>query len=117
MSELRELSGRELRLTLNGLTPEERAEVARMLESAAAPSAAPSFELLVGLSPWLLKAVDEVKADAGGASLTQATKAALLKALNQVATPGATSTARPFPPARALIRRLWARKGARAFEA
>jgi hypothetical protein len=84
LSELRSLSNRELRLTLRALSPQERAEVLGMLEPLEREESAPAFETLAGLSPWLLKAVDQAKSDGTQSRLTPATRAALLRSLREL---------------------------------
>jgi len=84
LGELERLGSRELKLTLAQLSAEERAQVLGLLEAGALEAPAPAFEALVGLSPWLLKAVDETKSP-GPARLTPATRSALSRALNEVA--------------------------------
>jgi len=85
VSELRGLSNRELRLTLRELSSQERAQVLQLLDVADPAEPAPSFETLVGLSPWLLKAVDETKLADGRTRFTPATRSALLRALQEAA--------------------------------
>jgi hypothetical protein len=88
ITELKGLSNRELRLTLQELKPHEREQVLALIERADRPKPAPTFESLVGLSPWLLKAIDAAKAPPVGDAaqrLTEASRTALMAALDQLA--------------------------------
>ena len=88
IAELKRLSHRELQLTLVELGSNERGHVLALIREAKAEQATiPPFETLVGLSPWLLKAIDRGKAASSAARspFTPATRSALAKALEQLA--------------------------------
>ena len=88
VAELKRLSHRELKRTLSQLDPDECAHVLALIEKADSPRRSPTFETLVGLSPWLLRAIDEAKATPGhpDQGLTPATREALLRALDRLST-------------------------------
>ena len=90
LGELRNLGRRELELTLGFFQPAEREHVRRLIGDARAGHGAtvPSFDTLVGLSPWLLKAIDRSKSlEPAMSRMTPATRAALAGALGKVAHP------------------------------
>lgn len=110
IAELRRLSNRELRLTLSELSPQERTRVLALIEDDRTDPQ-PSFETLAGLSPWLLRAIDEARSPeaAERERQTPATRAALLSALSQVAASDLTERPRTKPADIRFIRRLVAR--------
>ena len=81
IGELRSLSRRELERTLKAFSASEREQLVCLLEPNV-PPAAPAFETLAGLSPWLLKALERSESpSASQPGLTAATRAALALAL------------------------------------
>jgi len=90
IEELRSLGARELKLTLASLTAAERAQVASLVETGQATQ--PSFEALVGASPWLLKKIDSASGDRAGATgaMSDATRRTLLEVANDVLRSSAT---------------------------
>lgn len=115
IAELRSLTDRELRLTLEQLEPDERARVLALIEQRDDVTVEPSFDTLAALSPWLLRAIDEAGSSgpSDGARQTPAARAALLAALDQVATANGKQGARPKPTSKTFIGRLAARASAR----
>jgi len=114
--ELKRLSNRELKRTLSQLDPNECAHVLALIEKADPPMRSPTFETLVGLSPWLLKSIDEAKTtpDRPGQGLTPATRAALLRALDRLSTSDNKSVRVESTSGVTFIGRLIARRRARA---
>jgi hypothetical protein len=116
VAELKRLSNRELKRTLSQLDPDECAHVLALIEKADTPARSPTFETLVGLSPWLLKAIDEAKATPGhpGQGLTPATREALLLALDRLSDPDKNSVRIESRSNGTFIGRMIARRKARA---
>jgi hypothetical protein len=87
LSELKRMRQRELEATLAQLKPEEREQVLALIRLAEPAQPILSFETLVGLSPWLLKAADRAQAgeNDGAASMTLAARAALAEAFGKLA--------------------------------
>jgi hypothetical protein len=114
ISELRRLGNRELRLTLRQLSADERTRVLTMIEGSS-PRPEPSFELLVGLSPWLLKAIEEARGGGPeeGRRQTPATSAALLSALDQLTAANENRREGPKVGSGTFVGRLLARRRAR----
>jgi hypothetical protein len=111
LAELKRLRPRELEATLAALGPAEREQVQTMLQASQPVEAILSFEALTGLSPWLLKAADRVRADEknGAASMTPAARAALAEALARLAAsqaPNAPKERQENPRWTALLRLL-----------
>jgi hypothetical protein len=103
IAELQRLRRRELERVLAVFSPSEREQLLKIIEAPQAPEAAmPSFETLVGLSPWLLKAADRAQGAASGksTSMTPAARAALAEALGKLTAsqPPKTATARKEAP-------------------
>jgi hypothetical protein len=119
VAELKRLSNRELKRTLSQLDPDECAHVLALIEQADQPRQRPTFETLVGLSPWLLKAIDEAKAISGHRhqALTPATREALLRALDRLSVPDKNSMPIESGSGGTFIGRLIARRKSRAVAA
>ena len=85
LRELRSLSRRELQRTLGLLEAEERRRVLSLVEAIVPAEPEPSFQTLVGLSPWLLKAIGPAGSSATQARRTPATQRALAAVLHDLA--------------------------------
>lgn len=86
LAELRSLSDHELGQVLAHLAEGEQRQILALLESGRS-KAEPAFEALVGLSPWLLGRLEAARSPdrKPGASMTEATRKALLEAEEQLA--------------------------------
>ncbi|HKC03562.1 MAG TPA: hypothetical protein VKC17_09695 [Sphingomicrobium sp.] len=113
IGELKRLSDRELRLTLGQLSPGERDQVLALIEEPETPEPpAPSFETLVGLSPWLLKAIEGAREpNVAAKPLTPATRSALFDSLGRISNVR-SSNATQRPAHDTFVGRLLARRKA-----
>jgi len=111
MGELKRLSDRELRLTLGQFSAREREQVLTLIQQPEQPKPpTPSFDTLVGLSPWLLKAIEGARqTDVAARPLTPATRAALFESLSR-ASNERPSGATQGPTHNTFIGRLLARR-------
>src|SRR5438067_12360069 len=87
IAELKRPRCRELEATLAGLGSAERKQVLVMVHASQPVEAILSFEALSGLSPWLLKAADRIRAERKGnaASMTPAARGVLAEAFAKLA--------------------------------